>query len=86
MDTVGPSRVRSASEKWYALIIVDNYSRYSQVFFLVSKDEVFSHFQSLALKLFKELPSALNAIRSDNGIKFKNYLFDAFCLEHDIEH
>jgi hypothetical protein len=29
MDTVGPSRVRSIGGKWYVLIIVDDYSRYS---------------------------------------------------------
>jgi hypothetical protein len=38
MDTVGPSRVRSMGRKWYVLIIVDDYSRYSCVFFLESKD------------------------------------------------
>jgi hypothetical protein len=29
MDTVGPSRVRSMGDKWYVIIIVDDYSRYS---------------------------------------------------------
>jgi hypothetical protein len=29
MNTVGPSRVRSMSDKWYVLVIVDDYSRYS---------------------------------------------------------
>jgi hypothetical protein len=29
MDIVGPSRVRSMGGKWYVLIIVDDYSRYS---------------------------------------------------------
>jgi hypothetical protein len=43
MDTVGPSWVRSIGGKWYVLIIVDDYSRYSWVFFLESKDEVFDH-------------------------------------------
>jgi hypothetical protein len=51
MDTVGPSRVRSMGGKWYVLVIVDDYSRYSWVFFLESKDEVFVHFQSLTLRL-----------------------------------
>jgi hypothetical protein len=41
MDTVGPSRVRSMGGKWYILIVVDDYSRYSWIFFLESKDEVF---------------------------------------------
>jgi hypothetical protein len=34
MDTVGPSRVRSMGDKWYVLVFVDDYSRYSWVFFL----------------------------------------------------
>jgi hypothetical protein len=51
MDTVGSSQIRSMSDKWYVLVIVDDYSRYSCVFFLESKDEVFEHFQSLALKV-----------------------------------
>jgi hypothetical protein len=38
MDTVGPSRVRSMGGKWYVLVIIDDYSRYSWVFFLESKD------------------------------------------------
>jgi hypothetical protein len=29
MDTVGPSRVLSMGGKWYVLVIVDDYSRYS---------------------------------------------------------
>jgi hypothetical protein len=44
MDTVGPTRIRSMGGKWYVLIIVDDYSCYSWVFFLESKDEVFEHF------------------------------------------
>jgi hypothetical protein len=44
MDTVGPSRVHSIGGKWFVLVVVDDYSRYSWVFFLKSKDEVFEHF------------------------------------------
>jgi hypothetical protein len=58
--------------KWYVLVIVDDYSRYSWVFFLESKDEVFEHFQSLALRLNNEHPNCLKAIRSDNGTEFRN--------------
>jgi hypothetical protein len=43
MNIVGPSRIRSMGGKWYVLVI-DDYSRYSWVFFLKSKDEVFEHF------------------------------------------
>jgi hypothetical protein len=38
MNTVGASRVRSVGDKWYVLVIMDDYSCYSWVFFLESKD------------------------------------------------
>jgi transposase InsO family protein len=71
--------------KWYVLIIVDGYSRYSSVFFLESKDEVFEHFQSLALRLNNEHPNYLKVIRSDNGTEFRNASFEVFCFEHGID-
>jgi transposase InsO family protein len=85
MDTVGPSRVRSMGDKWYVLVIVDDYSRYSWVFFLESKDEVFEHFQSLALRLNNEHPNYLKVIHSDNGTEFRNITFNQFCLEHSVD-
>jgi transposase InsO family protein len=84
MNTVGPSRVRSMRGKWYVLVIIDDYSRYSWVFF-ESKDEVFEHFQSLALRLNNEHPNCLKDICSDNGTDFRNASFDEFCLEHAID-
>jgi transposase InsO family protein len=85
MDIVGPSRVRSMGGKWYVLVIVDDYSRYSWVFFLESKDEVFEHFWNLDLSLSNEHPNCLKAIRSDNRTKFRNASFNQFCLEHGID-
>jgi hypothetical protein len=78
MDTIGPSRIRSMGGKWYIIFIVDDYSHYYLVFFLESKDEVFEHFQSLALRLNNEQPNCLKAIYSDNGIEFSNASFDQF--------
>jgi hypothetical protein len=85
MDTISPSRIRSMGGKWYVLVIINNYSRYFCVFFLERNDEVFEHFQSLALRLNNEHPNCLKAIRSDNGIEFRNTSFNRFCLEHGID-
>jgi transposase InsO family protein len=85
MDTIRPSWVRSMGGKWYVLVIVDDYSRYTWVFFLECKDEVFEHFWSLALRLNNEHPNYLKVIRSDNGTEFRNASFDEFCLEHGID-
>jgi hypothetical protein len=85
MDTVGLSRVRSMGGKWYVLIIFNDYSHYSRVFLLESKDEVFEHFWSLALRLNNEHPNCLKAIRGDNETEFRNASFDQFCLEHGVD-
>jgi transposase InsO family protein len=85
LDTVGPSQVRSMGGKWYVLVIIDDYPRYSLVFFLENKDEVFEHFQSLALRLNNEYSNCLKAIHSDNVTEFRNVSFDEFCLEHGID-
>jgi transposase InsO family protein len=52
---------------------------------LKNKDEVFDHFQSLALRLNNEYLNCLKVIRGDNGTEFKNASFDLFCLEHDVD-
>jgi transposase InsO family protein len=85
MDIVGPSRVCYMGGKWYVLVIIDNYSRYSWVFFLERKDEVFEHFHSLTLRLNNEHPNYLKVICSDNGTEFRNASFDEFYLEHGID-
>ncbi len=86
MDIVGPSRVCSIGGNWYVIVIVivDDYSCYSWVFFLESKDEVFEHFQSLALRLNNEHHNCLKVIHIDNETQFRNAPFDEFCLEHGI--
>ena len=86
MDTVGPARVQSVGGKWYVLVIVDDFSRYSWVFFMATKDEAFQHFRGLFLRLELEFPGSLKRIRSDNGGEFKNASFEQFCNERGLEH
>ncbi|GJY09839.1 retrovirus-related pol polyprotein from transposon TNT 1-94 [Tanacetum coccineum] len=53
MDLCGPMRVESINGKRYVLVVVDDYSRYTWVFFLHSKDEA-SENKTLA-KFFDEV-------------------------------
>jgi transposase InsO family protein len=87
MDTVGRAWVQSDGGKWYVLVIVDDFSRYSWVVFMQGKDETFSHAWDLILWLQNEFPkSAMRAIRSDNGTEFKNAHFETFCASLGLEH
>nr|GEW75615.1 short-chain dehydrogenase TIC 32, chloroplastic [Tanacetum cinerariifolium] len=66
MDLFGPTSVRSINHKTYCLVITDDFSRFSWVFFLRTKDET-----SGILKEFIN-NSRTKTIRCDNGTKFKN--------------
>jgi IS30 family transposase len=58
------------------LVVVDDFSRYSWVFFMATKDEAFTHARDLILRLQNEFPKkAMRSIHSDNGIEFKNTQF-----------
>jgi hypothetical protein len=73
MDNVGPARVCSFGGKWYVLVVVDDFSCYSWVFFIGAKDESFTHARDLILRLQNEFPkNAMRAIRNDIGTEFKN--------------
>jgi transposase InsO family protein len=87
MDLVGPARVCSAGEKWYVLVIVDDYSRYAWVFFLADKGETFGFVRDLIWRMKNERHGdAVRAIRSDNGSEFKNSRFETFCHDLGLEH
>ncbi|GJY13414.1 putative ribonuclease H-like domain-containing protein [Tanacetum coccineum] len=72
MDLFGPTSVRSINHKTYCLVVTDDYSRFSWVFFLATKDET-----SEILKTF--ITGKVKIIRCDNGIEFKNNDMNQFC-------
>ena len=84
MDLFGPVNILSMSKKCYCLVIVDDYSKYTWVLFLHSKDEtpqvVIDHIKMIELD--SNVP--VRAIRSDNGTEFKNSLLNGFCTDKGI--
>ncbi|WVZ89702.1 hypothetical protein U9M48_036071 [Paspalum notatum var. saurae] len=86
MDIVGPARVASVSGKWYVLVVVDDFSRFSWVFFMEFKDEAFGFVWDLVLRLRNKSHKAMRAIRSDNGGEFRNSRFENFCRDLGLEH
>ncbi|KAJ9538676.1 hypothetical protein OSB04_031409 [Centaurea solstitialis] len=57
MDLIGPTNVMSISKKSYCLVIVDDYSRFTWVFFLRTKDETSGLIKPLSHPLFSPLVS-----------------------------
>nr|GFB48549.1 retrovirus-related Pol polyprotein from transposon TNT 1-94 [Tanacetum cinerariifolium] len=72
MDLCGPMRVQSINGKRYVLVVVDDYSRYTWVFFLHSKDEASEVIISFIKKTQVNLQLHVQRFRTDNGTEFKN--------------
>jgi len=86
MDLFGPINVRSIGGKSYSLVVTDDYSRFSWVYFLGTKDETPDILKYLFLRLENLCRLKIKMIRSDNGTEFKNHNLELFCLQHGISH
>ncbi|GJV98535.1 retrovirus-related pol polyprotein from transposon TNT 1-94 [Tanacetum coccineum] len=86
MDLCGPIRVKSINGKWYVLVIVDDYSRYTWVDFLRSKDEAPEEIKTFLKKITILLQASVIIARTDNGIKFKNQVPKEYFDSVDISH
>ncbi|GJX46506.1 gag-pol polyprotein [Tanacetum coccineum] len=72
MDLCGPIRVASINGKKYILVIVDDYSRFTWVYFLRSKGEIPKIIKKFIAQVQLNYDTKIHKIRTDNGIEFKN--------------
>nr|GEY51558.1 putative ribonuclease H-like domain-containing protein [Tanacetum cinerariifolium] len=88
MDLCGPIRIASINGKRYVLVIMDDYSRYTWVHFLKSKDETPEVIKTFLTRITVLLQSPVIIIRTDNGTKFKNQVlkeyFDSVGISHQM--
>jgi len=70
----------------YALVVVDEFSRFTWTLFLHSKKEAYPEFKKLAKRLQNTCCSNIGAIRSDHGGEFQNEKFISFCNKLGIFH
>ncbi|CAI5949248.1 unnamed protein product [Closterium sp. NIES-64] len=90
MDVWGPARVRGLGGDRYFLLVVDDYSRYTTVFPLRTKDEVpavlIPWIRTLRLQLHRRFLQDLPVLRlhSDRGGEFSSDLLRAFCQGEGI--
>nr|GEU31183.1 hypothetical protein [Tanacetum cinerariifolium] len=86
MDLCGPMRVESVNRKKYILVIVDDYSRFTWVKFLRSKDEA----PDFIIKFLKMIQVWLKVpvcrIQTDNETEFINQTLREYYEEVDISH
>jgi hypothetical protein len=86
MDLFGPTTYRRINGNSYGLVVMDDYSRYTWVFFLSDKSNVFSIFKGFAKRAKNKFDFKIKKIRSDNGSKFKNSKIEDSCDKKGIKH
>ncbi|GJX63088.1 putative ribonuclease H-like domain-containing protein [Tanacetum coccineum] len=78
MDLFGPVSVESVNRKKYCLVVTDDCSKFSWVFFLAYKDETYDMLHDLIVGLENKLRHKVKTIRCDHGTEFKNQLMNEF--------
>nr|GEY80653.1 hypothetical protein [Tanacetum cinerariifolium] len=88
MDLCGPMRIASINGKWYVLVIIDDYSCYTWVHFLRSKDEASEMIKTFLKRFIILLQSPVIIIRTENGTEFKHHVlkeyFDCVGISHQV--
>jgi hypothetical protein len=70
----------------YCLVIVDDYSRFTWVFFLQKKSQTQEPLKIFLRRTQNEFKLRIKKIRSDNGTEFKNSQIEGFLEEEGIKH
>ncbi|KAI3802038.1 hypothetical protein L1987_30161 [Smallanthus sonchifolius] len=84
MDLFGPVSVMSLGRKSYCLVVTDDFSRFTWVFFLAKKDETPEILKTYLLQIENLFSLSVKTIRSDHGTEFKNATLDSFCESKGI--
>jgi hypothetical protein len=86
MDLFGPVAYLSIGGSKYGLVIVDDFSRFTWVFFLQDKTETQGTLKRFLRRAQNEFDLKVKKIRSDNGSEFKNLQVEEFLEEEGIKH
>nr|GEX23881.1 putative ribonuclease H-like domain-containing protein [Tanacetum cinerariifolium] len=76
---------KSINHKTYCLVVTDDFSRFSWVFFLATKSETSRILKKFITEIENQLNKKVKVIRSDNGTEFKNKEMDELCRKKGIK-
>ncbi|GKB38218.1 putative ribonuclease H-like domain-containing protein, partial [Tanacetum coccineum] len=84
MDLFGLTFLSSLMHKKYCVVVTDDYSRFTWVFFLTTMDETSEILKNFIKEIENLVDKKVKIIRCDNGTEFKNKVMDDFCREKGI--
>ena len=85
-DVCGKINAKSFSGAEYFLTFTDDQTRYSWVYLLKTKDEVFKRFQEWKAMVENELGKKLKVLRSDNGGEYTGKQFQEYLRSERVCH
>lgn len=84
-DLMGPTKTPSYSGNHFAMVLVDDHSRYTWIYFLKEKSEALSKFVEFTEAIEKEFGQKIKCLRSDNGGEFMSTDFFQYCDSNGIQ-
>jgi transposase InsO family protein len=84
-DLVGPTTTKGLKGEKYFMLLVDDYTRMTAVFFLKNKSEAFENFKIYKEMVENEMDSKIKCLRYDNGGEFTSKEFMDYCNSHGIK-
>ena len=80
-----PSVEKSLGNCQYFITFIDDFSKKVWIYFLKTKDEAFLKFKEWKAMVENQTGKKVRCLRTDNGLKFCNNMFDNFCKDSGIK-
>jgi transposase InsO family protein len=84
-DLVGTTTTKGLKGEKYFMLLFDDYTRMTSVFFLKNKSEAFENFKIYKEMVENEMDSKRKFLRSDNGGELISKEFMDYCSSHGIK-
>lgn len=85
-DVVGPVKITSIGGNSYFLLFTDDCSRYSWIYFMQRKSEVFQLFKQFKKMMETQFSRSVKALRTDSEGEFTSHEFESFCKTTGLFH
>ncbi|GJY83497.1 retrovirus-related pol polyprotein from transposon TNT 1-94 [Tanacetum coccineum] len=83
-DLCGPMRTESLVKSKYFMLLIDDFSRMSWVYFFKYKSESFDCFKKFKALVEKQSGRSIKVLRTDRGGEFLSQEFNDFCERHKL--
>ena len=78
-------QTRSLGGASYFVIFIDDRSRYTWVYFIRRKSDIFEYFKEFRTMVEKQTGKCIKILRSDQGGEYKSKAFNTYCKSNGIQ-